>query len=176
MVTERVEIWREIPGTDGYYSASSLGRIRSESVTEMRGGRPYRRRGRILRQSPHSGGYLTVGGGSNLPSRFVHRLVAMAFYPDGDFSLEVNHKDGGKKNNRPDNLEWATRSENQMHSFRVLGQQQVNKIAVTLRRSGFARSFDSITDAANFCGARVSSVSRALKKGHRWRGWTVASQ
>ena len=43
----------------------------------------------------------------------VHRLVMMAFAPvDNMESLEVNHKDGNKRNNSLSNLEWCTSSEN----------------------------------------------------------------
>lgn len=45
----------------------------------------------------------------------VHRLVAMAFV-GGDFSLEVNHKDGNKDNNHYSNLEWVTSLENIEHA------------------------------------------------------------
>ena len=50
----------------------------------------------------------------------VHRLVLMAFKPVENMdNLEVNHIDGDKKNNRLDNLEWCTSSENQQHAFSI---------------------------------------------------------
>lgn len=50
----------------------------------------------------------------------VHRLVLMAFKPVENMdNLEVNHIDGDKKNNRLDNLEWCTSSENQRHAFSI---------------------------------------------------------
>lgn len=50
----------------------------------------------------------------------AHRLVLIAFKPVENMdNLEVNHIDGDKKNNRLDNLEWCTSSENQQHAFSI---------------------------------------------------------
>ena len=47
----------------------------------------------------------------------IHRAVAQTFIPNPHNLPEVNHKDGNKQNNIADNLEWVTRSENDLHAF-----------------------------------------------------------
>ena len=82
---------------------SNLGRVRTANG--------------IITEGTESGGYRSASiSGKN---HAVHRLVALAFLPPppSETHTQVKHKDGDPANNRADNLEWVTRSENVRHSF-----------------------------------------------------------
>ncbi len=59
---------------------------------------------------------ISIGVKRNL---YVHRLLALAFIPNPENKPEVNHKNGVKTDNSLDNLEWMTKSENELHAFRT---------------------------------------------------------
>lgn len=60
---------------------------------------------------------------------FVHRIIASEFVEKVEGKLFVNHKNGNKQDNRAENLEWVTRSENDKHAIRTgLRKIQVNNI------------------------------------------------
>ncbi len=109
------EEWREIPGYDGAYEVSNLGRV----ATHVAG--RFRSVNRIMNPGLKGNGYLKVslGGRSAHKNHYIHRLVLQAFCPDSNGKPDVNHKDGNKLNNRLENLEWVSRSENMQHAMRI---------------------------------------------------------
>ena len=54
-------------------------------------------------------------------TRFQHRMLAVAYLPNLENKPEVNRINGIKSDNRLENLEWVTKSENMRHSINVLG-------------------------------------------------------
>lgn len=114
---EEIEIWRPIQSCSGY-EASSLGRIRSTRWSINRFHRAMADAPRIKAQSINENGYCTLQVGHGKRRR-VHVLVAEAFLGPKPPRMDVNHIDGNKANNRPDNLEYLSRSDNHRHAFKL---------------------------------------------------------
>ena len=105
------EIWKNIPGYEGQYQASNLGRIRSIKCNNVH----------ILRPQRIRSGYYMVQLCLNSVAKnvSVHRLVWITFngvIPEG---LEINHRDEDKANNALLNLELVTRKENNNYGTRI---------------------------------------------------------
>ena len=123
------ETWKDIPGYEGIYQASNLGKVRSldrfENFDNRAGNKISirRRKGRVLKHMIRKG-YCSVWIRKNGSSttKGCHHLVALAFlgvppHKVGNHlgGYQVNHKDCNKQNNRVENLEWVTREENIKH-------------------------------------------------------------
>lgn len=125
---EEEVIWKDIPGFEGKYQASSLGEIRScdRKIGEL--GSKVNRKGVVLRPNTDRDGYLYVGlcVDGKVKTVKAHRAVAMTFLGPDPERTQVNHKDGNPSNNRVDNLEWASASENMTHSFDALQRKHWN--------------------------------------------------
>jgi hypothetical protein len=80
--------------------------------------------------------------------RAVHRLVAEAFLGQPPMGRVVNHKNGDRADNRAENLEWVTQSENVSHTYRsgrrVISQGQKDQCAALGRAK---RSTDAVIEA-----------------------------
>lgn len=125
------EIWRNIAGYEGLYQVSNLGRVKSlprMKINKLIGKHFVKEK--IMKLHLSSSGYLSVGltkNGKQVGYR-VHRLVAQAFIPNLNNKEEVNHINGVKVDNRVENLEWCTSSENTIHAMRTG--------LITIRRGG----------------------------------------
>jgi hypothetical protein len=109
------EEWREVPGWEGFYAVSSIGRVKRLA------GSPKCIKDRILVPVSVRKGYQTVvltKPGNKPIRKTLHALVALSFLGERPTDKhEVNHLNGIKTDNRVENLQWVTRSENIKHAF-----------------------------------------------------------
>lgn len=99
------EEWRWVVGHEGKFMVSNMGRIKSMKTNQFIGGSPYK----YKRVHFYDNGKSTY--------RSIHRIVCMAFIPNPENKPQINHKNGNTHDNRVENLEWCTASENIIHAF-----------------------------------------------------------
>ena len=176
-----MEQWKDIPGYEGLYQVSTLGRIKgNRGIKSLR---------------IDKGGYLTVWlcKCSAQKNYKAHRLVAIAFIPNPENKATVNHIDGNKQNNCVENLEWATHSENinhanrtglrtvtdaQREAARMTGKKTCDnnrpRKAVFCIKDGLKHEFKSAHDGARFVVGDASPIIQCCKgkkktyKGYEW--------
>ena len=119
------EEWRDILGWEGFYIVSNLGRIFSIGRKVTQGSRQMTIKSKMLKQilNKKTLGYTDTvvylaskDKGYRSKKYKIHRLVAEAFIPTKDKTLEVNHKDNNPLNNQVYNLEWVSHKENMVYS------------------------------------------------------------
>lgn len=167
------EIWKDIQGYEGYYQVSNMGRVRSVDrvVTQQGRGKAFdgHRKGKILKQREQNSGYYIVQlcKGGKYKAKTVHRIVAEEFLQKDIEKTDVNHKDGDKKNNRADNLEWCSKSENLKHAYDVLKRKTVAK-AVRCVETGVV--YESAIAASRETNINVGPIKHAASGRYKHAG------
>lgn len=112
------EIWKPVNSLNGLLEASSLGRIRRlPRPLIYKDGRRGELKGGVVRGTFGGNGYVVISFGKR--KILAHRLVAEAFHgipDDAAVYKSVNHLNGDKHDNRPENLEWVTFKQNNDHA------------------------------------------------------------
>lgn len=124
-----MEVWKEIWVIDNIdfqwlYQISSIGRVKSmDKMVRTKWWVLQLRKERILKWCYDKDGYIFFSLSNNykIKSLRSHRLVWMYFITNLDNKSQINHINWIKDDNRVENLEWCTASENELHKHRVLG-------------------------------------------------------
>ena len=112
-----MEVWKTVKGFENY-EISNLGRLKVN--LKYRKYRDYQHK--ILKTYLDRGGYrraTLTSFDKNIKTKYIHRLVAIAFIENPLNKPEVNHINGIKDDNHVDNLEWNTHHENIIHAHKT---------------------------------------------------------
>lgn len=181
---DKKESWIKIEGYEGYYQISNHGRIKSMGLGKTN------KKVKILTQQPTIWGYpkVVLSKDGVTSTKSVHRLVAIHFIANPENKPCVNHKNGIKTDNKVENLEWVTTSENELHSYKILGKKSpvgmTGKLGALCKLSKKVRQFDldgnfikeygGVSDAERLTGIsnqNISSVCRGKRReagGYKW--------
>lgn len=174
------EVWKDIPGYEGLYQASTEGRIRSlpHSVNYVKHYKDkdvqatHHFEGKLLKQvmtSGYLGVLLSVEGKTK--DALVHRLVASTFVANPYNLPQVDHINQDRLNNKPENLRWTTARGNSRSSIAAgnhVSQRLFKQCRIKDVDTG--EVFDSMLSAERFYSIPKGRISSAIKSGQRVYG------
>ena len=158
-----MEIWKDIPNYEGLYQVSNYGQVKSVRETDALG---RHKTPTIMKPQKNRKGYLHVMlcKGDSRKHFLVHRLVAEAFIGERPADCEVNHIDEDKTNNRAENLEYVTHTENIRHGT---GIDRRSKPVIATMPDGSEEHYKSATEASELLGVTNQAICNALYGKHR---------
>jgi hypothetical protein len=120
--------------------------------------------GKFKKWSKDSNGYIRCTIWINGKSKTIsqHRILAEYFIDNPESKLQVNHKNGIKHDNRLDNLEWVTQSENALHSFANGLQKPTRPHMKKVVNVQSGKIYDCISDAAKDNKLNISYLNLML--------------
>ena len=163
------ELWKNIDIATNY-EVSNLGRVRNTKT------------GQILNPGVSGNGYKQVSikfkDTNKFKKQYIHRLVAQYWLENPENKREVNHKNLDRTDNRAENLEWLTSSENQKHKFENSDYKTSNRPVVQMDlNDNIIAIFDSVIAAArelNISRQGIDKVvhgtyGRITAGGYKWK-------
>lgn len=128
-----IEIYKDVVGYEGLYQVSNLGNVKR--ISNYKCVNKKYLDNYTLKPLDNGKGYYRIKLCKNNLSKRVmlHRIIAEAFIPNPNNYKTINHINGDKKDNRIENLEWCTQSQNVLHAFKnglkVIPKGDTNKLS-----------------------------------------------
>ena len=159
------EKWEWIKGYENRYLVSTYGQILATPGHHHEGG--------IYKLQTGKNGYFIIRlfKDGKYKSKYVHRLVAETFIPNPENKKYINHKNGIKTDNRIENLEWVTLSENLQHAYDTGLQPKIRRHSKAQNHPVIMDGttyFESINQAAKALNISCAAILRVLngKRNH----------
>lgn len=148
------EIWKPIEGFENY-EVSNMGNVKNVKIQKQ-----------ISLNIKNGYKYAGICDNKNRYSKRINILVANTFLinDDPEKKIYVNHKDGDKLNNKVDNLEYITPSNNVKHAVSTgLLESQARKIIQLDKEGNLIKTYDSIISASIETGIDDGSICKVCK-------------
>lgn len=171
------ECWAPVASYEDTYEVSSLGRVRRRARSTVdRAGRLRAWGERLLNPSVRRNGYraLMLSRSDVKVNAYVHHLVAHAFIGPRPPGMWINHIDGDKLNNRVENLEYVTVTENNRHAFRTglqpTGESRAHtrlrdeEVRAIRRAVADGKGYGELAEAYGVTAEHVSLIARGKRR------------